>query len=96
MKMVMFKGGVETQEFFSFELAKSFEKLGYEIFFFDLLDLEGSYWELQGFCEQGNTVMFTFNFNGIAGENFLYREDGTNFWDENKISLPSMQKRTRN
>lgn len=90
MKMIMFKGGVETQEFFSFELAKTFEKLGYELFFYDLLDLENSYLMMKEFCEVGRTVMFTFNFNGIAGEEFLYREDGTNFWNEYSIPCFNM------
>ena len=62
MKLVLFKGGVETQEYFSFELAKKFQKMGYEIFFYDLLDPWKSLAALEEFVESGNTVMFTFNF----------------------------------
>lgn len=90
MKLILFRGGVETQEFFSIELANTFEKLGYEIFFYDLMDEQCSYIALLNFCKNGNTAMFTFNFNGIAGEKFLYQKDGTNFWDKYNIPCYNM------
>ena len=41
--LVMFCGGVETQEFFSYELAKEFDRLGYRIFFYNLMSDELSF-----------------------------------------------------
>ena len=35
--VIMFKGGVETQEFFSIEMAHTFEAEGYNVYWFDLL-----------------------------------------------------------
>jgi len=90
MKLILFKGGVETQEYFSLELAKTFIKIGYDIFFYNLLHDEYSYIELNEFCKTGTVAMFTFNFNGIAGEKYLYREDNSNFWDEHHIPCFNM------
>jgi len=90
MKIILFKGGVETQEYFSLELAQTFQKIGYDIFFYDLLNDECSYTQLNEFCKNGNVVMFTFNFNGIAGEKYLYRQGGCNFWDDHDITCFNM------
>jgi len=90
MKLILFKGGVETQEYFSLELAKTFKVIGYDIFLYDLLNDECSYHLLTDFCKNGNVVMFTFNFNGIAGEKYLYRDDSSNFWDEHNIPCFNM------
>lgn len=90
MKLILFKGGVETQEFFSLQLAKAFEKMGYDIFIYDLLDNYNSYIALIDFCQDGNVAMFTFNFNGIAGEKYLFRENGSNFWVEFNIPCYNM------
>jgi len=90
MKLILFKGGVETQEYFSLELAKTFIKIGYDIFFYNLLYDECSYIELNEFCKIGTIAMFTFNFNGIAGEKYLYRQDNSNFWDEHNIPCYNM------
>lgn len=35
--VILFKGGVETQEYFSIEMSKTFQKHGYEIYWFDLV-----------------------------------------------------------
>jgi len=90
MKLILFKGGVETQEYFSLELAKTFKKIGYDIFFYDLFNNENSYMELIEFCKNGDIAMFTFNFNGIAGEKYLYMQDNSNFWDEHNIPCFNM------
>jgi len=90
MKLILFKGGVETQEYFSLQLAKTFESMGYDIFFYDLLNDGISYIQLTDFCKNGNVVMFTFNFNGIAGERYLYNQDSSNFWDDHNIPCYNM------
>lgn len=33
--VILFKGGVETQEYFSIEMSKTFQNIGYEIYWFD-------------------------------------------------------------
>lgn len=88
--LVMFCGGVETQEFFSYELAKEFDRLGYRIFFYNLMSDELSFRQLQAFVEDarrtGSSIyMLSFNFNGLAGERFLYADDGSVFWDTQDI-----------
>lgn len=42
----MFKGGVETLEFFSVEIAEYLESKGYEIFWYNLLLSKNSFNEL--------------------------------------------------
>jgi hypothetical protein len=42
-KIIVFKGGIETLEFFSLELTKAFRELGHEVFVFDLEDPLNSY-----------------------------------------------------
>ena len=88
--LVMFCGGVETQEFFSYELAKEFDRLGYRIFFYNLMSDELSFRQLKAFVEDarrtGSSIyMLSFNFNGLAGERFLYADDGSVFWDTQDI-----------
>lgn len=86
MKLIMFKGAVETQEYFSFQMAAQFKKLGYEIFFYDLSNPAESQEPLKEFCKTGTTAAVTFNFNGIAGEKYFYSGDKSNFWDEHGIA----------
>ena len=47
--VIMFKGGVETQEFFSIEMAHTFEAEGYNVYWFDLLVSQESSLLLQSF-----------------------------------------------
>lgn len=79
-KIIVFKGGIETLEFFSLELAKAFRIMGHEVFVFDMDDASNCYKLLAWFCEPGNTVMVCFNFTGINNEEIFY-EDGRIFWD---------------
>lgn len=87
--LIMFKGGVETQEFFSYELAKKFDELGYSIFFYNLLTDEESFLSLKEFVQDARKLdkkifMFSFNFNGLAGEDYIYDEGGI-YWDKEDI-----------
>ena len=61
-RIVLFTGGIETQEFFSKRIGEFFQKEGYEVFFFDFLRERESFLSLMWFCEKGNTVLITFNF----------------------------------
>lgn len=75
--VILFKGGVETQEYFSIEMSKTFQKHGYEIYWFDLVLSGLSAKQLCDFYKADKSkkfMAFTFNFNGIAGEDGLYDE----------------------
>ncbi len=76
MKIVLFKNIVESQEFFSFELAKCFSSLGHEIFFYDCGDPITSKKKLDSFVEPDNTVFFSFNFNGMINDPVLCKNNG--------------------
>ena len=97
--VIMFKGGVETQEYFSIEMAQTFEARRYYVYWFDLVVSEYSTSLLQAFLEQSfkdkrftDIIAFTFNFNGIAGEDGLYSNTfhKKNLWDEYHIAVYNM------
>ena len=93
--VILFKGGVETQEYFSIEMSKTFQKHGYEIYWFDLVLSGLSAKQLCDFYKADKSKKFkafTFNFNGIAGEDGLYDEsfEGGSFWNETKIPVYNM------
>ena len=93
--VILFKGGVETQEFFSIEMAKTFEAHGYEVYWFDLVMSGVSARLLSDFYFKNKAkqfVAFTFNFSGIAGEDGLFGEEykSGNFWDDTEIPVFNM------
>ena len=93
--VILFKGGVETQEFFSIEMAKTFEAHGYEVYWFDLVVSGVSARLLSDFYFKNKAkqfVAFTFNFSGIAGEDGLFGEEykSGNFWDDTEIPVFNM------
>ncbi len=90
--IILFKGGVETLEFFSIEMARTFRQQGYDIFWFDLIFCTESSKKLKS-CysewmkEASSVYALTFNFGGLAGEEGLYTPDGVSFWDETNIRV---------
>lgn len=79
----MFIGGNETQEYFSLQLKKAFEKMGHEVFVYDYKHQWNTTGGLLRFCGNGNTVMVTFNFHGICGEEvFLDATTKRWFWED--------------
>lgn len=93
--IILFKGGVETQEFFSIEAAKTFETHGYEVYWFDLVVSGVSAGLLREFYTKNKAkrfAAFTFNFSGIAGEDGLFGEEykSGNFWDDTEIPVFNM------
>lgn len=82
--VVLFKGGIETLDFFSNELAKSFTEMGYKTFIFDMSNQFDSFTELLSFCKKNETIMITFNFIGLSGEN-VFNNRGKLFFDEYNI-----------
>ena len=89
-RIIMFKGGVETLEFFSVEIAEYLESKGYEIFWYNLLLSKNSFNELMHYynnhCNE-QLYAITFNFEGLEGEEGLYNNDGWNFWDYSGVQL---------
>lgn len=84
-RIVMFEGGVETLTYFSKQMAKRFSELGYSVFFFDLKQEGQSARRLRKFIKPGETVMITFNFQGLEQEAGVYREGIGYVWDEYRI-----------
>lgn len=76
MKIVLFKNTIESQEFFSFELAKCFKALGHDIYIYDCADPITSKKSLDKFVDIGNTVFLAFNFNGMINDPLLCEKNG--------------------
>lgn len=84
-KIILFKGEIETLEYFSLELAKAFREYGISVFIFDFLEEEESFTGLTEFCKDDSPIMITFNFTGIRGDEIFYDMDGQLFWNTHKI-----------
>lgn len=84
-RIVMFEGGVETLAYFSKQMAKQFTAMGYAVFFYDLKAEEQSAKRLRKFIKPRETVMITFNFQGLEKEKGVYREGIGYVWDEYNI-----------
>lgn len=79
-RIVFCKHAVETLTYFSRQLAEAFEAWGYEIFWMDLAKTGLSAWKLRqavsGTVSHGaETVLITFNFIGLSGEEEWYALD---------------------
>lgn len=89
-KIVLMTGGTETLEFFSLQLKKGFEALGYKTFLFDQTTEEESAEKLYDFATAYDTILVTFNFDGIHYETSLFNMNGVSIWDERKIPCVNM------
>lgn len=67
-RIVMMEGGVETLSYFSHQMAQEFQMLGYAVFFYDLKQEESSAGKLRKFIRPRETVLVTFNFQGLEKE----------------------------
>lgn len=84
-RIVMVVGGVETLEYFSYQMGKTFAELGYPVFYYDLKDEASSAKRLRKFIRTGETALVTFNFEGLEKEPGVYREGIGYVWDEYRI-----------
>ncbi|MCI5874601.1 MAG: glycosyltransferase [Clostridiales bacterium] len=84
-RIVMFEGGVETLAYFSHRMAEQFGRMGYAVFFYDLKNEEYSARKLRKFLRMGETVLVTFNFQGLEKEAGVYKEGVGYVWDAYKI-----------
>lgn len=74
-------GGVETLEYFSYRMGETFERMGYKVFYYDLKQEEKSAKLLKKFIKVGETVLVTFNFEGLEQEPGVYKEGVGYIWD---------------
>ena len=84
-KIVLFTKGIETLWYFSEQLGKTFERLGYEVFYFDQCHEYDSLSKLLWFCEPKVTAAVSFNFDGCSGEEYMIDAGGINFFEAREI-----------
>jgi len=84
-RIVMVVGGVETLEYFSYQMGKTFAELGYLVFYYDLKDEVTSAKRLKKFIRTGETALVTFNFEGLEKEPGVYKEGLGYVWDAYRI-----------
>ena len=86
-KLLFFVGDIETQGYFSLQIAEAMEAMGHETFIYDLSKPWNSTEKFFHFFEKGNTALINFNFHGMSGEEYFLDENGTMMWDA--LSIPS-------
>ena len=84
-RIVMVVGGVETLEYFSYQMGKTFASEGYLVFYYDLKDEVTSAKRLKKFIRTGETALVTFNFEGLEKEPGVYKEGLGYIWDAYRI-----------
>lgn len=84
-RIVMVIGGVETLEYFSYQMGKTFVEMGYLVFYYDLKNEMQSARTLRKFIRVGETALVTFNFEGLEKEPGVYKEGIGYIWDEYQI-----------
>lgn len=87
-KILFFEGDIETQGYFSVQIAHAMKKLGHDVFIFDIskpwVNTETFF---RNFFEKGNTVLINFNFHGMSGEDYFIDENGISMWED--LDIPS-------
>lgn len=86
-KIMLFEGDIETQGYFSIQLAEAFQKMGHQTFIYDLSRPWNSSDRFFRFFERGNTVLVNFNFHGMSGEDYFLDENDRMMWDA--LDIPS-------
>lgn len=84
-KIMLFEGDIETQGYFSIQLAEAFQKMGHQTYIFDLSSPWSSTKRFFQFFEKGNTVLVNFNFHGMSGEEIFLDENDRMMWDALRI-----------
>lgn len=84
-RIILFKGAVETLEYFSEQLAQAFIHMGKETMFWNLNTPEKSLEEFFTFYREGETLLCTFNFIGLSGEEQFETEKHSTLWEKYKI-----------
>ncbi len=84
-KLLFFTGDIETQGYFSLQIAEAMKKLGHETFIYDLSHPWESTEKFFRFFEEDNTALINFNFHGMSGEEYFLDENGTMMWEALRI-----------
>lgn len=84
-KIVLMVGGTETLDFFSRQMDLTFQKIGYQTFLFDQRCEEESMEKLTDFTGFSDTILVTFNFEGISMDACFYDGDLHLFWDTRDV-----------
>lgn len=80
-RIILLQGAVETLEFFSRQMARTFAEKGIEVFFWDLKAPLGSREQFERLSDYADTVLITFNFIGLSGESQFSCGEGRTVWD---------------
>ena len=86
-KVMFFEGDIETQGYFSRQIAEAMQELGHEVFIYDLSRAWNSTEKFFRFFEKGNTALINFNFHGMSGEEYFLDENDRSMWDA--LDIPS-------
>lgn len=81
-KIILMIGGTETLDFFSRQMNQEFIRLGYRTFLFDQQNEEESSEALSHFCGFSDSILVTFNYEGIHYETSLFDGEGNWFWEK--------------
>ncbi len=84
-KLLFFTGDIETQGYFSLQIAEAMKELGHETFIYDLSSPWKSTEKFFRFFEEDNTALINFNFHGMSGEEYFLDENGVTMWDALRI-----------
>lgn len=84
-RIVIVVGGVETLEYFAYQIGKTFEEEGYLTYYFNLKDVTESIRRLKKFNRYGETALLTFNFEGLSQENGIYKAGKGYIWEEYRL-----------
>ena len=86
MKVILIKNAVETLGYFSEQLAETFQEMGHDTCFVDYDDLVNTVDGIGRFAVAGKTVLCTFNFIGLSGEEVFIEENGHYIWENRGIA----------
>ena len=81
MKVILIKNAVETLGYFSEQLAETFQEMGHDTYFVDYDDLVNTVDGISRFAVPEKTVLCTFNFIGLSGEEVFIEENGRYIWE---------------
>ena len=86
MKVILIKNAVETLGYFSEQLAETFQEMGHDTYFVDYDDLVNTVDGISRFDVPEKTVLCTFNFIGLSGEEVFIEENGRYIWENQGIA----------
>lgn len=84
-KLLFFTGDIETQGYFSIQIAEAMKEMGHEVFIYDLSRPWESSQKFFQFFEKDNTALINFNFHGMSGEEYFLDENDTLMWEALRI-----------